>query len=348
MCQGARQARRGAGNLRGRPRTPPPVSRPNILLFPSLGIPVDDGWEVEVHAWCYRLRPRGVVIPLVRKALGFERVRLSPTEKQTFAERARWMFADNARGHAITVAAAGETFSLGKTRPNGRLRTSIAIKARPDEAPVRCHVSWGREPAATPTPLDVHFLAPDGLSVISDIDDTIRVSRVLERTALLRGTFVEPFQSVRGMADVYRGWKACGAQFHYLSATPWQLYVPIATFLQRHGFPKGTFHLRDFRWRDRSLLNIVSSPDRYKLRSIETLLQQLPQRRFVLVGDSGQHDPEVFGELARRFPRQVQQVFIRDVGRSTPARFEAAFGGLDRTTWRVFSDPSTLPHSLTD
>jgi phosphatidate phosphatase APP1 len=96
------------------------------------------------------------------------------------------------------------------------------------------------------------------------------------------------------------------------------------------------------------LLNIVSSPDRYKLRSIETLLQQLPQRRFVLVGDSGQHDPEVFGELARRFPRQVQQVFIRDVGRSTPARFEAAFGGLDRTTWRVFSDPSTLPHSLTD
>ena len=324
------------------------MSRPNILLFPALGIPVDGGWHVEVHAWCYRLRSRAVVIPLVRKALGFERVRLSATEKQTFAERARWMFADNARGHTITVAAAGETFSLGKTRPNGRLRTSIAIKARPGSEPVRCEVSWGRHRAAAPTPLDVHFLAPEGLSVISDIDDTIRISRVLERAALLRGTFVEPFRSVQGMARLYRGWKASGAQFHYLSATPWQLYVPIAAFLQRHGFPKGTFHFRDFRWKDRSFLNIFSSPDRYKLRSIETLLEQLPQRRFILVGDSGQHDPEVFGELARRFPRQVQQVFIRDVGRSTAARYDAAFAGVDRTSWRVFSDPSTLPPSLTD
>ncbi len=320
------------------------MSRPSILLFPSLGIPVEGGWHVEVHAWCYRLRPRGVVIPLVRKALGFERVRLSATEKQTFAERARWMFADNARGHAITVAAAGEIFSLGKTRPNGRLRTSIAIKTRPGGDPVRCEVSWGQQPATTP--LDVHFLAAEGLSVISDIDDTIRVSRVLERAALLRGTFVEPFRSVQGMANLYRGWSASGAQFHYLSATPWQLYVPIATFLERHGFPRGTFHLRDFRWRDRSFLNILSSPDRYKLRCIEALLEQLPRRQFVLVGDSGQHDPEVFGDVARRFPRQVQRVFIRDVGRSTPARYEAAFAGVDRASWRLFDDPSTLPPSL--
>jgi phosphatidate phosphatase APP1 len=316
-----------------------------MFFFPSIGIPVDGGWQVEVHAWCCRLRSRRVVIPLVRKALGFERVRLSASERQTFAERARWMFADNKRGHAIAVAVAGEIFSLGKTRPNGRLRTSITVKVASEHEP--CEVSLAQR-ATSPTRLDVHFLAPDGLSVISDIDDTIRISHVRERAALVRGTFVEPFRAVHGMADLYRAWSKCGAQFHYLSATPWQLYVPIAAFLETHGFPKGTFHLRDFRWRDRSFFSVFRSPGEYKLRNIEPMLRLLPRRRFVLVGDSGQRDPEVFGDLARRYPHQVQRIFIRDIGRSTPARFREAFAGLDRKSWHVFSDTTTLPRVLKD
>ena len=300
-----------------------------VFFFPSLGTPVDDGWEIEVHAWCYRLRSRRVVIPVVRKALGFERMRLSAIEKETFAQRARWMFADNARGFVITVAADGQSVVLGKTRPNGRLRTIITAKTS----------------ASTPA-LDVHYLAHEGLSVISDIDDTIRVSDVHERAALLRGTFVEPYRSVQGMADLYRAWSRSGAQFHYVSAMPWQLYPPIAEFMEEHGFPRGTFHLRDFRWRDRSFFNLFASPDRFKRRNIEPLLQRLPRRRFVLVGDSGQRDPEIFGELARRYPRQVKRIFIRDMGRSTSARYREAFAGVDRKSWRVFSDPASLVGAL--
>jgi uncharacterized protein DUF2183 len=314
-----------------------------IFFFPSIGIPVDEGWQVEVHAWCYRLRSHRVVIPLVRKALGFERTKLTAREKQTFAERARWMFADNRRDHAIAVAAAGEVFALGKTRPNGRLRASIVVKRHPDGDGKPCEVSWTLKSSSAPTPLDIHFLAQDGLSVISDIDDTIRISHVRRKGALLRGTFLEPFRAVDGMAGVFRAWSRCGAQFHYLSATPWQLYVPVAAFVDAHGFPKGTFHLRDFRWKDRTILNVLASPDRYKRRTIEPLLRQLPQRRFVLVGDSGQHDPEVFGELARRYPRQVRRIFIRDVGRSISTRFCKAFAGLDPSMWHVFRDPATLP-----
>jgi phosphatidate phosphatase APP1 len=316
-----------------------------VCCFPSLGIPVDGGWQIDVHAWCYRLRAHRVVIPLIRKALGFERLRLSAAEKQTFAERARWMFAHNLRGQAIAVAAAGEIVALGRTRPNGRLRATIVVKVQPGGEGTP-NVAWVSPQSTEATPLEVEFLAPEGLSVISDIDDTIRISHVRDRAALLRGTFVEPFRPVEGMADVYRAWNRGGAQFHYLSATPWQLYVPIATFADTHGFPKGTFHLRDFRWRDRSFFNVFTSPDRYKMRTIEPLLRQLPRRRFILAGDSGQHDPEVFGELARRYPRQVRRIFIRDVGRSTAARYTAAFAGLDRSIWRVFTDPATLPKVL--
>ena len=319
-----------------------------IFFFPSIGIPVDGGWQVEVHAWCYRLRSRRVVIPIVRKALGFERTRLTRSEKETFAERARWMFADNRRGHAIEVAAAGEIFTLGTTRQNGRLRASITVKRLAEHDGRPCDVSGASPHSTVPIPLDVHFLTHDGVSVISDIDDTIRISHVRDRGALLRGTFVDPFRAVDGMADVFRAWSACGAQFHYLSATPWQLYVPIAAFVDAHGFPKGTFHLRDFRWKDRTIFNVVASPDRYKLRTIEPLLQRLPRRRFILVGDSGQRDPEVFGELARRYQQQVQRIFIRDVGRSTPSRYRTVFGGLRRSTWQLFRDPTTLPRSPID
>src|SRR4029077_20851254 len=142
--------------------------------------------------------------PIVRKALGFEGVRLSAIEKQTFAERARWMFADNVRGQAIAVASAGEIVALGKTRPNGRLRASVTVKARPGDGSTPCEVSSVSQQSTEAMPLEIHFLAPEGLSVISDIDDTIRISHVHDRAALLRGTFVEPFLAVDGMAELYR------------------------------------------------------------------------------------------------------------------------------------------------
>jgi phosphatidate phosphatase APP1 len=151
------------------------------------------------------------------------------------------------------------------------------------------------------------------------------------------------------MAALYQQWASGGAQFHYVSATPWQLYVPIASFLDAHGFPKGTFHLKDFRWKDRTFFNLFGSADRYKHGRIEPLLKRLPRRRFALVGDSGQRDPEVFGDLARRYPRQVRWIFVRELGGSTQTtRYRAAFAGIDPRMWTVFSDPATLPATLND
>ena len=74
-------------------------------------------------------------------------------------------------------------------------------------------------------------------------------------------------------------------------------------------------------------------------------MAQVFSRRFVLVGDSGERDPEVYGELARRHPRQVTRILIRDAtdepGDST--RFEAAFRNLAPGLWRVFREADSLP-----
>ena len=105
------------------------------------------------------------------------------------------------------------------------------------------------------------------------------------------------------------------------------------------GWLRKNIHSQGKRYLPRDLVRRVTGSD----LSPEPLLRHLPRRRFVLAGDSGQHDPEVFGDLARRYPRQVRRIFIRDVGRSTPARYSAAFAGLERAVWQVFTDPATLP-----
>ena len=77
---------------------------------------------------------------------------------------------------------------------------------------------------------------------------------------------------------------------------------------------------------------------------IETLLQRYPQRRFVLIGDSGDHDPEVYGVVARRFPRQVWRIFIHDVTNEPPIsdRYRRAFEGVPANVWQVFTDAREL------
>jgi phosphatidate phosphatase APP1 len=79
-------------------------------------------------------------------------------------------------------------------------------------------------------------------------------------------------------------------------------------------------------------------PDELKASEIEKLLIAFPGRRFLLFGDSGQRDPEVYGHIARQFPHQVLGVFIREVEESPAAeRYEQAFAGVQERC-RVFSD----------
>ena len=191
----------------------------------------------------------------------------------------------------------------------------------------------------------VWLLDETSVSVISDIDDTIKITEVRDRSATLRNTFLREFQAVAGMAELYQTLaRSNRATFHYVSASPWQLYRPLAEFVRDHGFPAGTFHLRDFRIRDGSFLAALLSPEHYKPGVIRPLLERFPQRRFVLVGDSGEKDPEIYGALARQFPDQIAGIWIRDVTGETPAapRYQQAFTNVPPTRWRVFKEPTEI------
>ena len=74
-------------------------------------------------------------------------------------------------------------------------------------------------------------------------------------------------------------------------------------------------------------------------------------RTLILVGDSGEHDPEIYGTIARLYPKRVGRIFIRAVKGEKPDdnRFHKAFKDVPREKWLVFTDPlKDLPNDLSD
>ena len=170
-----------------------------------------------------------------------------------------------------------------------------------------------------------------GLSVVSDIDDTIKVTEVpAGKRIVLRNTFLREYEYVPEMLarylkinETYPGYD--GVAFHYVSGSPWQMFRLLHEFLiDRSGFPAGTFHMKDARknildpdsWRD--IKNLIAGREatmEQKIIQIKMLMRTLPDRRFILVGDSGERDPEVFRAIQSdtELGPRVIQIFIRDV-----------------------------------
>jgi phosphatidate phosphatase APP1 len=190
----------------------------------------------------------------------------------------------------------------------------------------------------------VYFADRTGLSVITDIDDTIKITDVTSRSRMLSRTFLEPFEPIEGMAALYQKLHQDGAMFHYVSSSPWQIYLPLQQFLDDHGFPGGSMHLKWFRLRDEFFKRWSIIRKKSKAGTIETMIKRMPQRTFLLIGDSGERDPEIYAKIAKRFPRQVREVWIRDIAGNpmSDMRQEQLARWMRGIPLRVFRDPSEL------
>src|SRR3954471_21518288 len=113
-----------------------------------------------------------------------------------------------------------------------------------------------------------------------------------------------------------------GVDFHYVSGAPSQLYRVLDEFLiEETGFPEGTFHMKNVpknlaepeTWR--AWRNLVSGDFtvEHKKAEISALIKACPDRRFILIGDSGEMDPEIFAAIRDEFPDQIEEILIRDV-----------------------------------
>lgn len=326
-----------------------------VIFFPTAAVLSRDGsrWTVPIHGWIYEPKRssfwRGEV---VEEAL--EHLNLEPDSEdgRRCADRVALFLVESQGGKKLRIRIAGRVEALGRSEGNGHFEATLSL----DAAEVRSHAKDGVLPfeAITsdgdPRRFRGRVLLPpqSGVSVISDIDDTIKVSDVRDRRELLRRTFALPFEAVPGMAAAYAAWAESGATFHYVSSSPWQLYEPLEQFASREGFPAGAYHLKLFGLKGHRLLDLFKSASETKPPVIRAILDHYPDRRFVLVGDSGEKDPEVYGLIARERPTQLLHIFIRrvDGADNRDERFAKAFAGIPAEQWTLFSVASALPADL--
>ncbi|KAI8075460.1 uncharacterized protein B0P05DRAFT_153432 [Gilbertella persicaria] len=162
----------------------------------------------------------------------------------------------------------------------------------------------------------VELVKPAGISIISDIDDTIKQTGVsYGAKAILNYTFFNPTQCIEGMADLYMQWYHDGASFHYVSNSPIQLTHNLTRFIQDHRFPPGSLHLKHHQG---VMSQWLQAAGQSKKESIQTILKDFPQRKFILVGDSSEIDLDIYTQIAMDFPDQILKIYIRNAT-STPS-----------------------------
>jgi phosphatidate phosphatase APP1 len=153
------------------------------------------------------------------------------------------------------------------------------------------------------------------------------------------------------MAELYQKWrlKNNNCTFHYLSGMPDQLYILTQEFIDANNFPDGSFHMRHFGWAAESLFNFLHSQATFnhKITYLRFFLSNTI-RDYVLVGDSGEKDPEIYGTIAREYPKRIRAIFIRAIKGETfdDQRFISAFQGISQDIWQIFNDPNQVPLDL--
>ncbi|QJW88206.1 DUF2183 domain-containing protein [Spirosoma taeanense] len=188
--------------------------------------------------------------------------------------------------------------------------------------PVRYSLDGVVQPTGESVVKDGHLMISPPYSqfgTISDIDDTVLVTGATNLLQTARLTFLGnaytrlPFG---GVAAFYRALQSGPVTtlfnpIYFVSSSPWNLYDLLVDFFRIQGIPKGPILLRDLGF-DPALLSSASHHT-HKLAMIRKVLDVNPQLPFVLIGDSGQQDPEIYAQVVRENPGRIQAIYIRDV-----------------------------------
>ncbi|MEM5774916.1 MAG: phosphatase domain-containing protein, partial [Anaerolineaceae bacterium] len=148
----------------------------------------------------------------------------------------------------------------------------------------------------------------------SDIDDTLLVTNVHSLFGLARNLFsgrVEQRQHFPGAPALYHGLHQGSNPLFFVSSSPWNLHDLLDDTFDYFGLPERVTFLRDWGINDQEILPTDNIDHKLKLlRQITGFFPDLP---FLLIGDSGQQDPEIYARFIQENPGRVLAVYIRDV-----------------------------------
>ena len=211
--------------------------------------------------------------------------------------------------NAVVRIEVGGTVTETRTDRSGY----IDCRVKGDLAP-----GWGRvrltTESAEPVEAPVRVVDPDcRFGLISDIDDTVMVTALPRPLLAAWNTFVldeHARAAVPGMNVLYERLVTAnaGSPVFYLSTGAWNVAPTLTRFLSRHLYPAGPLLLTDWgptpdRW--------FRSGQEHKRSTLRRLAHEFPDVRWLLIGDDGQHDQEIYSEFAHAHPENVAAVAIR-------------------------------------
>ncbi len=324
--------------------SPPGQNGPKVSASSHRAARIEDAWQ----AWRVRGRLRRGHAPLVVPFGGYgspagvrllARVLLAP--RRPNAARARrtvrgWRSFISAPvpGATVIIAAGDQRFEVSADR-GGVIDKMVDIHLPPGWNELLLQVN-GEEAV----PSSVFVASEDhSIGVVCDIDDTVMVTALPRPFLAAWNSFVRDEHARRpvpGMAvlmeRIVRQYP--GSPIIYLSTGAWNVYPTLTRFLTRHLYPHGSLLLTDWgpthdRW--------FRSGQAHKRDNLRRLAAEFPHIRWILIGDDGQHDEDIYAEFAREFPDSVRAIAIREL--LTP---EALFAG-GRSHHDRTHDPQQIP-----
>lgn len=317
-----------------------------VTFYPTYGYRINGEWNIPIRIWVHEkpgFKRRGLAKAARRYLANRAGIdNLSKIEKKLFKERSEDFIADSESNEVIVLEFHNDSehqkypVKNGEGRfttdRNGLIEGFLGLDEETANRLLKAQQSnhgWLQFQATSDDHWGVGFvrlIEPTGLSVISDIDDTIKITEIpAGESVVLKNTFFRSFIAAPCMAEMYRDF-GDDVAFHYVSGGPWQMYRPLDGFLftESAGFPRGSFHMKNLRTNPfeketyKDIWTIIASGSQQatfdqKVSQIGTLMTHFPERRFILIGDSGEKDPEVFKKIREDFPSRIQEIRIRVV-----------------------------------
>lgn len=207
------------------------------------------------------------------------------------------------------------TFNLEKELPNKRQWHEVQFKLLDAVVPEQPEITATGEVMIDRT--DTQF------GIISDVDDTFLVSHstnTLKKVRLMLTKNARTRIPFEGVARFYQALtKGTGQNgrnpIFFVSSSEWNLYDMLRDFCIFHGIPKGPFLLQDLKTNLRMLIKSGGGTHEHKLIKIRDIMKSFSKTNFILVGDSGQRDPEIYSKIVQEFPGRVLSIYIRDISK---------------------------------
>jgi phosphatidate phosphatase APP1 len=275
---------------------------------------------VEVHPFRgYGTPSRLVLRGRVLRSTGLVRSRLGDSVVDNLRNMFHRFESDEVPG-ALVAARAGGAEARARADEEGFFEVALDLPEPLGDPrvwePVDLELLEPRVPAGVPHATGQVLVPRDAqYAVISDLDDTVLHSHATSLWQMAKLTLLHnahtrlPFEGVAGFYQALqrgRDGEAYNPVF-YVSNSPWNLYDLLEDFLDVHGIPRGPLFLRDWS------LRTLKAGETHKLAAIRALLATYPDLQVVLVGDSGERDPEIYRQVVLLHPGRVLAVYVRDV-----------------------------------